>query len=86
MMGHSRAKFAVLDILIGSFLPLVSAVTFPIVGRHLPGYNSLQKRDDGYEVSTNSLLLYNAANLAYYCNITVGGFETVINIDTGRLV
>ncbi|KAF5369411.1 hypothetical protein D9758_002624 [Tetrapyrgos nigripes] len=83
--GLSNTNF--MRFLAGSLLScaLVSAVTavqLDLIGRRV-GYSSLYRRDDAGQFGNGSHALSNNADILYFTNITVGGRQFTVVIDTG---
>lgn len=68
-------------------IPNVDAISFPLTSRPSSlQSHMLQKRiiDMNGSFGNGSTLLDNSANVAYFINITLGGAQFEVQIDTGR--
>ena len=62
----------------------VNAFSFPIVGRPRSDARYLKKRTDIGAYGNGSTIVENSGDTVYSCNITLGGKEFEVLIDTGR--
>ncbi|KAK7469159.1 hypothetical protein VKT23_003650 [Stygiomarasmius scandens] len=72
-------------VLFSLFLSFSTAVQFDLIGKREPGLRSFYKRDESGVYGNGSLALQNLLDVSYTCNVTLGGKDFPVIIDTGSV-